>query len=137
MAKGMTCQLLDGLRALAAASEPWQGTATDLLALLPPDGRPADSTRLGGVLRSATRALAEMGIEVTARREAGTGRRLYAVTADHCGVTVPENRQGQAALQAARVPQPTAEAPPLWPGYGTPADDARVWFEAMKPTRRV
>lgn len=56
MAQGMTSQLLAALQAFAAQPGGWQGTASDLLAALPPGARQADTTRLAVTLRAAADA---------------------------------------------------------------------------------
>lgn len=77
----MTRHLLCGLVALVTRLSPWQGTVTGLLAALPPGAFQSGAPQLARVLRASSGALPEWGVSVSFRREAGTGRRLIALTA--------------------------------------------------------
>lgn len=63
---------------------PWEGTATDLLVRLAPVGRtprgwPESARGLSGALRRLAPGLRRLGVEITYRREAETGRRLIRI----------------------------------------------------------
>ena len=144
MALGMTRDLLTALRRVVAEQDCWEGTATELLALLPPDAGRADATRVAGVLRAAAKGLRDFGVVVETRREAGTGRRLLTLRlAQNRNAALDGGMAGDSGAE--RVQDTVIAAEPATVAdvgdgrrehtYGTAADTARAWYAAMRPKR--
>lgn len=94
--------------AIRQIPRPWEGTASDLLVRVTPQGRlprgwPETPRAISAALRRLAPSLRPLGIEVSTNREGGTGRRLITVTS-------PEGISGQSS-QTSQVSQV-----PIFPG---------------------